>query len=347
MTYELVDTKTTDEVLAALSKYWGERKRLEHFNATSIDEAVSLLNDCVGEARIIAGGTDLIRLMKNRVRVPEVLVNIKTIPGLAYIVEDTEGLKIGALTTIHDIESSPIIRSKYTILAEAAHSVAAPQIRNMGTISGNLCQDVHCWYYRRSPATGKSFFCYRKGGTDCYALAGNNTYHAIMGGDECFAVCPSDMAPALLALEAKIKVVGPTGGRAIPLEEFHTVLGNILMPNEVITEIQVPTLKPGTTQRYLKFRLRKTIDFALSSVAAVITTEDRVVSNARIVLGGVAPTPYRALGAEDVVIGKVITESVVENSAKAAVSEAVPLSMNAYRVPITEALVKRAINCSE
>jgi xanthine dehydrogenase YagS FAD-binding subunit len=322
-----------------------EAKHFEHLSVKTVDEAISLLDKYKAEAMIIAGGTDLVRLMKNRVIEPRVLVNIKTIRDRAYIKEDAGGLRIGALTTIHDIETSSIVRDKYRMLAEAAHLIAAPQIRNMGTISGNLCQDVQCWYYRRSPVTGRAFFCYRKGGKLCYASTGENAYHAIVGGKTCFAVCPSDMAPPLVALGAKIKILSAGEERIVPLEEFYTPLRkrNILQPNEIITEVQVPAPRPAAQQRFLKFRLRKTIDFAISSVAAVITIEGGVVSNARIVLGGVAPIPYRAVSAEKALIGKGLAESVVEAAAKAAVGEAKPLSMNAYKVPITESLVKRAI----
>lgn len=340
---EIFDAKTVDEVLSLLSRHWIERKYVEHFNARTIDDVVSLLSRYREEAKIIAGGVDLVSLMKNNVRTPKVLVNIKTIPDLAYVTEEAEGLKIGALTTITAIETSAIIRDKYTILVEAAHSVGSPLIRNMATIGGNLCQDVRCWYYRRSPVTGLSFFCRRKGGQQCFAIEGENQYHAIIGGDQCHAVCPSDMAPALIALKARIKIASPTGDKTVPLEEFYAPLGNTLQPNEIITEIQVPTPESDTRQRYLKFRTRKTIDFAISSVAAVITTQAGVVSQARIVLGGVAPTPYRALKAEETLKGEAITESIAETSAKAAVREAVPLSRNAYKVPITESLVKRAI----
>ena len=343
MQLQLVDTRTIDEALALLSKYWVESKYVEHHDAVTIDEAVSLLNRYMEEAKVIAGGVDLVSLMKSKVMLPKVLVNMKTIPDLSYIMEEAEGLKIGTLTTIHDIETSATIRDKYSMLAEAAHSVSAPLVRNMATIGGNLCQGVRCWYYRRSPGTGLSFFCRRKGGEQCYAVTGDNTYHAIIGGKECYAVCPSDMAPALIALRAKVKIAGPVGDRTIPLEEFYTVLGNILQPDEIITGVQVPTPKPGTKQQYLKFRLRKAIDFAISSVAAAITTEAGVVRNARIVLGGVAPTPYRAIAAEEVIKQKKITERVAEISAKASVGEAAPLSMNAYKVSITKALVKRAI----
>lgn len=340
------DAKTVNDVLSLLSRQWKERKYLQHFNARTIDDAVFLLSQYMEEAKIIAGGVDLVGLMKNKVRTPKVLVNIKTIPDMAYITEDVEGLKIGALTIIKDIETSAIVRDKYSMLVEAAHSVASPLVRNMATIGGNLCQDVRCWYYRRSPVTGLSFFCRRKGGAQCFAVNGENQYHAIIGGNECCAVCPSDMAPALLALGARVKIASPTGDRTVALEDFYTPLGNVLKPNEIITEIQVPTPKPGTRQRYLKFRLRKTIDFALSSVAAVISMEGEVVSNAKIVLGGVAPVPYRVLGAEEAIKGRQITDRVAGTAAKAAVSGAKPLSMNAYKVPITKSLVKRAVMAS-
>lgn len=339
---KLVKTKVIDEAICLLSKYRVEPKHSKYFNARTVDEAVFLL-DKYEEAKIIAGGVDLIRLMRNEIIAPKVLVNIWMIPDLAYITQDTQGLKIGTLTTINDIETSPIIRAEYGLLAEAAHSVSSHQIRNMATIGGNLCQAVNCWYYKLSPVTGRTFFCYRKGGTNCYAVTGDNRYHAIIGGDRCHAVCQSDMAPALLALDAKVKIASPNGDRTLPLEEFFTPLGNILEPNEFITELRVPALRRDTKQRYLKFRLRNAIDPAISSVAVAITTEERRVSQARIVLGGVAPIPYRSIEAEDTVTRRVITEAIAETAAEAAVSKAIPLSMNAYKLPITKALVKRAI----
>ncbi len=343
MQYQLVDIEALNETMALLNKYWGECKYVEHYDARTIDEALLLLDRYAEEAKVIAGGVDLISSMKKKVALPKVLINMKTIPGLAYVTEDAEGLKVGALTTIHDIEASTIVRNKYSLLAQASHSVAAPQIRNMATIGGNLCQDVRCWYYRRSPDTGLSFFCRRKGGDQCYATTGNNTFHAIIGAEECHAVCPSDMAPALIALEANMKVVSPSGDRTISLEEFYTAMGNILKPDEIITEVQVPTPRRNTKQRYLKFRLRKAIDFAISSAAAAITMEAGVVANARIVLGGVAPTPYRAIAAEKILTGNMITENIGELSAEASVDTALPLSMNAYKVPITKSLVQTVI----
>lgn len=339
---KLFKTKVIDEALSLLSKYRVQPKHLEYFHARTVDEAVSLL-DKYEEAKITASGVDLIRLINNEIITPKVLVSIKMIPDLAYITEDAEGLKIGALATINDIETSAIIKDRYGLLAEAAHLVAAPQVRNMVTIGGNLCQAVRCWYYTLSPVTGRSFYCYRKGGTYCYAVAGDNRYHAIFGANECHAAFSSDMAPALLALEAKVKIASPTGGRIIPLEGFYSPLGNILKPNEMIIELQVPTPRLGTRQRYLKFRIRRAIDPAISSVAVAITIGAGRVSSAKIVLGAVAPNPYRSVEAEEILKGKVITESLAQIAAKRAMSKATPLRMNAYKVAITEALVKRAI----
>lgn len=342
MDLKLLSTKVIDEAVSLLNKYWVEPKHLKYFNARTIDEAVSLLDEHK-EAKIIAGGVDLTRLMRNEVVAPKVLVNIETIADLAYITEDTKGLKIGTLTTIKDIETSAMIRDEYNLLTQAARSVAAPTLRNMITIGGNLCQDVRCWYYTRSPITGRSFFCYRKGGTHCYAVAGDNRHHAIFGVNGCHATFSSDMAPALLALEARVKIVSPSEERIIPLEELYTPLGNTLKPNELITELQVPAPRLSTRQRYLKSRLRKAIDPAITSVAAAITTEAGRVIDAKIVLGAVAPCPYRSIEVEEVLKGKMITESLAQVAARAAVSKATPLSMNAYKVPITEALVNRAI----
>ncbi|MFC1909411.1 FAD binding domain-containing protein [Chloroflexota bacterium] len=345
MPQENLKNNTVDDALSLLDRYWAERGHFRYFiRVRTIDEALFLLDEHLEEATIKAGGVDLVSLMKNKIAAPKAIISINAIPELDYIEEDSEGLKIGALATIKDIETSAVTKDRYNILSEAAHSVGSPHIRNMSTIAGNLCQSVRCWYYRRSPVTGLSFFCRRKGGEQCYALDGDNRYHSIIGDRNCVAVCPSDMAPALIALEAKVKVATSSSGeRTVPLEEFFTTMGNILKPNEMITEIQIPAPTHITRQQYLKFRLRKTIDFAISSAAVALSTDAGVITDSRIVLGGVAPTPYRARQAEEVLQGKELTGSIAEEAAKAALSEASPLSMNAHKVPITEALVKRAI----
>ena len=319
-------------------------KKFDLVNATTVAGAVSALG--TGNAKVIAGGTDLLTVMKDRIRptYPEKLVNIKTIPGLDYIKEELfEGvssshwtLKIGALTPLSDIADDSTIKSQYTALAQAARAVATPQIRSMGTIAGNLCQEVRCWYYR---APKNYFYCFLKGGLLCFAATGDSRYNAIIGGKVCFSACPSDTAIALGALNATIV----TNKRDIPIGKFFGVGMNVLEDDEIVTEVRVPEPKSGTKQAFTKFRLRKAIDFAIASVATAITVVGRTVTAARIVLGGVAPLPYRAVAAEDALKGNAISESVAEAAGAAAVKDAFPLANNAYLVPITKTLVKRAI----
>ena len=321
------------------------RKRaVEHINAHTIEEAVAILGDSSIESRIIAGGVDLIGLMRNGLVDPQVIVNIKTIPGLDRIKKGEVGLTIGALATIHEIEESELIREEYPILAEASRSVGAPHIRNMATVGGNLCQETRCWYYRRSPKTGRTFFCTRKGGEHCYAVTGENAYHCIFSETECHSASPSDLAPALIALGARVNIAGILGNRTVSLEDFYLPDGkNILQPDEIITEIQIPAIESSARQRFVKFRTRKAIDFALASVAVVITTEGDRVTAARIVLGGVSPTPYRAVLAEDVLKNQVLSEEIAEKAAASSVIESSPLSKNAYKIPLTRNLVRKAL----
>jgi len=317
-------------------------KPFKHINAQTLDEAVSM---DLEHPILIAGGTDILSLLKNGVlsTYPKVLVNIKTIFGLKYIHEDNEGMAIGALTSLADIAASPIVRRTYSVLADAAKSVASPQIRNMGTIGGNLCQDTRCWYYRCSPFTGRGYWCLRKGGKGCFAVPGDNRYHAILGGKGCFAVCPSDTAVALSALDATLMIQGQAGKRIIPVRDFFTTLGNVLRSHEIVTEIRIPRPPQGAKQTFLKFRLRKALDFAIASVATVTTIEQGICKKARIVLGAVAPIPIRAMQSEASINGQPLDAAKAEEAALAAVSGATPLAMNAYKVEIVKALVKRAL----
>jgi xanthine dehydrogenase YagS FAD-binding subunit len=319
-------------------------KPFRHINAKTLAAAISALSK---KSKIIAGGTDYLGALKSRAlsTYPEVLVNIKTIPGLNHIEEDAEGLRIGALTTLASVAESPIVKKKYRILADAAESIASPQIRNMGTVGGNLCQDVRCWYFRCSPLTGRNYLCYRKGGRECFAIAGDNRYHAILGGKACFAVCPSDTAVTLAALDAKIEVKGPKSEKTIPIRNFYRNLGNVLKPNEIVTSIQISKSpeQNGCRQSFFKYRLRKAIDFAVVSVASLIKIENGVCKDARIFLGAVAPTPIMATKAVEAIKGKALDVPTAEKAARAAVAGAAPLSMNAYKVEVTKALVKRAL----
>ncbi len=320
-------------------------KAFEHFNAYSVDEAIFQMKGYEGKASLIAGGTDLLGVLKGEILpyYPEALINIKTITGLDYIKEDTEGMKIGALAKLTKIVQSPAVKGKYAVLAQAAESVGTPEIRNMGTIGGNLCQDNRCWYYRYPHQMGGRILCHRKGKGPCHAIKGDNRYHAILGGKACFAVCPSDMAIALTALDAKVRIAGPGGERIIPISEFYHALGHILKPDEILTEFQIPQPPDNAAQVFLKFRLRESVDFAVVSVASVISMADGICKDVRIALGAVAPMPYRAKGAEDVIRGKPRDVATAKAAAVAAVADAKPLKKNAYKIEITKILVKRAI----
>ena len=320
-------------------------KSFKHFNATSVDEALSLLREYQGRTKLIAGGTDLLGCLKDRIlpHYPEALINIKTIPGLDNIEENGEGLRIGPSAKLSEIARSSVIRNKYPVLSEAAESVATPEIRNMATLGGNLCQDTRCWYYRYPHEMGGRILCYRKGSGPCHAVKGDNRYHAIMGGKACFAVCPSDMAIALTALDASLRIAGPEGERLVPIKDCYDVLGSVLQPDEFVTEVHVPHLPKRTKQTFIKFTLRKPVDFAIASVASVILEQDGVCEDASLALGAVAPTPVRATDAEEVIKGKSIDAKTAERAAVAAVAGAKPMSMNAYKIEITKALVKRAL----
>jgi xanthine dehydrogenase YagS FAD-binding subunit len=230
-------------------------KSFKHFTATSVDEVLSLLGEYKGKAKLIAGGTDLLGSLKDEILpdYPVALINIKAILGLHNIHDDAKGLMIGPSAKLTEIARSPVIRKKYPVLSEGAETVATPEIRNMATLGGNLCQDTRCWYYRYPHEMGGRILCYRKGSGPCHALKGDNRYHAIMGGKACFAVCPSDMAIALTALDARLKIAGPEGDRDVQIKDAYNVLGSVLDPDELLVEIHVPPLPKGVKQTFIKF----------------------------------------------------------------------------------------------
>jgi xanthine dehydrogenase YagS FAD-binding subunit len=321
-------------------------KPFAHYNARSVEEALRLLAEYGGKAKLNAGGTDLLGVLKDRILpdYPEAIVNIKTIPGLKNIAEDEEGISIGALVTLAEITASPLVAGTVPLLKEAAKTVASPQIRNMGTVGGNLCQDVRCWYYRYPHEIGGRIMCFRKGGKGCPAAAGENQYHAVMGAKKCHAVCPSDLAVALAALGASVTVAGPgSTTRTVAVEDFYTPLGNVLGPAEMVTGVRFPKPSPAARQTFLKFTLRKPIDFAVVSVAAAVTLERGRCTDARLVLGAVAPAPVRALSAEEFLRGKELTAETAARTAELALAGARPLAKNAYKVEVAKALVKRAL----
>jgi xanthine dehydrogenase YagS FAD-binding subunit len=311
-------------------------RAFNHTNAKSLAEARTALAG--GKANLIAGGTDLIGLLKDNVlpTYPATLVNIKTVvPGLDYIKEEAGLLKIGATTRLADIAAHPAVNQKFTALAQAASRVATPHVRDMGTIGGNLAQLHRCWYFRKPE---NRFHCIRKGGATCFAMTGDNRYHSIFGAvNMCIAVHPSDVAPALIALDAKVV----TNKRTLPAENFFDVkvpVCTVLAADEIISEIQVPAPPAGAKSAFIKFAIRKSIDFPIVNCAV------RVGAGApRICLNAVAPKPYRALKAEAAIAGKPINEANAEAAGAAAVEDAKPLPATKYKVQIARTLVKRAL----
>ncbi|OFW39781.1 MAG: hypothetical protein A3J28_09010 [Acidobacteria bacterium RIFCSPLOWO2_12_FULL_60_22] len=318
-------------------------KAFRHKNATSLKEAVALLQQNAGKALPIAGGSDLLGEMKDHIVMPELVVNLRTIPGLDKIEQKGNVVSIGAMATISDLAENPLVRSNFPVLAEAASVIASHQIRNVGTVGGNLCQRPRCWYYRGP------FQCLRKGGSVCYAIAGENRYHAILGGGPSFIVHPSDLAPALMALEAKARIVGPSGERTVPLEQFfvlptvNTQRENVLKPGEILTEIQAPMPAPGTRSTYWKQMERDAWDFALVSAAVVVRQQGGKIEHARVVLGGVAPIPWRSKEAEAALVGKSLDQASAALAAEKAMEPAKPLRDNAYKVDLSRAVIKGAL----
>jgi xanthine dehydrogenase YagS FAD-binding subunit len=327
-------------------------KAFEWINASTVTEAVQLLatsaqGDIDEAPRPIAGGQDLLTTMKDYTSRPTRLVNLKGIRGLDRIEGDArKGLTVGALVTLSQLEENSTVRAGFPGLAEAANSVATPQIRNLGTIGGNLCQRPRCWYFRLEEVV-----CLKKGGTECYATTGENKYNAILGGGPSFIVHPSDLAPMLVALGASVSVTGAQGKRVIPLEKFFTLPAagdirreNVLKNDEIITHIHVPTSGFAAHSTYLKFKERESLDFALSAVAAAVQLQaDKTVKEARVVLGGVAPIPWRVPAVEKFLIGKTLDRDALGEAARLALADATPLEKNAYKVPLTQTLVRRAL----
>jgi len=328
-------------------------KAFEWVSPTTVQEAAELLQsgstarDMDEHARPIAGGQDLLTTMKDYATRPVRVVNLKEIKGLNRIEGDArKGLRIGALVTLAQLEDHAVVKRSFPGLAEAANSVASQQIRNLGTIGGNLCQRPRCWYYRLEEA-----YCLKKGGSECFAVNGENKYNAILGGGPSYIVHPSDLAPVLVALGASVNVTGASGKRVIPLEKFFTLPSegsirreNVLRNDEIITEIQVPASALAAHSTYLKFKERDSLDFALASVAAAIALDaGKKVREARLVLGGVAPIPWRVPKAEAFLAGKTLSASVLAEAAKLALDGAESMGKNEYKIPLTQTLVRRAL----
>ncbi len=318
--------------------------RFEYTDAHSIDEAVALLSQPGAVA--VGGGTDLLPQVRDGIVDAERLVGLAAIPGLASIEETPEGgLTIGAVARIADIAAHQLVRRRYAALAEAAGGLATPQIRNEGTIGGNLAQRPRCWYYR-SPLIP----CLKKGGDRCYALAGNTRLLCVTGGDRCYIVHPSDTAVALSALDAQLEIAGPNGRRELPIGEFFAGPGrdllreNVLEPGELITRISLSADAPERSV-YLKVRERESGDFALVSVATALTLDgDGTISKARVALGGVAPVPYRAVEVEAYLVGRRANDVDPSEAAALALPNATPLPQNGYKIRMANNIVRRVLS---
>lgn len=315
--------------------------RFEWTNARSIDDAIGQLSD---KAIVKAGGIDLMDRLKEGLDAPSRLVNIRVISGLDYVKEGSGWLRIGPMTTLAAIAEHPLIRQRYTALADAALKAATPQIRNVATVGGNLLQRPRCWYFRSD-----QFHCLRKGGDRCFAQDGENEYHAIFDNNVCAIVHPSAAACALTALGAKVEVKGKNGTREIALDDLFVrpetdiTREHVLKVNELLTEIRVPAPSDATRSAYTKVGQKESFDWPLAEVAVVLERRAGVVSRASIMLGAAAPAPWRATAAEKALAGKPLNEQIALEAAAAAMKGATPLSGNAYKIPIFEAVVRRTI----
>ncbi len=320
-----------------------ELPSFEHIDAKDVREAVSYLSRFGAKARAIAGATDLLGLMKDRIEVPEVLVNIKKIPEMTGIGHDKKaGLRVGAAVTLSQLAASELVNGKFKILSQAALQVGTTQLRNMGTIGGNLCQRPRCSYFRH-----QHFVCFKKGGASCYARTGEHRfYHSIMMHGKCVMAHPSDMAPALVALEATAVIAGPEGERKVPLDAFFSGPNSrsetVLKPGELLAALEIPD-HGVTHQVFLKQRIRHAVDFALSSAAVAARISNGVCEEIRVVLGGIAPVPLIATSVSETIKGRRISERLITEAADLSVRDARPLPMNGYKSDLTRTIVLRSL----
>jgi len=321
-------------------------KSFTNTNPRDLAHALTLVRQTRQGGRTFAfagGGSDLLGMMKDRLVTPDVVVNLKAIAGLDQVQPDGAGAIVGGLITLDALSRDPLIRRRYPVLAEAAESVATPQIRNVGTLAGNVCQRPWCWYYRNG------FSCLKNGGTTCFSISGENAFHAIFGGGPSYIVHPSDTAPALVALEATFRVVGPAGERMVPAADFFTLpkddasRENVLGADEVLAAIVLPAPRAGSRSTYHKVLDREAWTHAVVSAAIVLQMNDRICQSARIVLGGVAPVPWRLPEVEKLLAGQRITPALADKAGDVAVAGARPLAKNGYKVPLTRGMVARTL----
>ena len=317
----------------------------ELFQPASVSDALGVLNRHGADAWVMAGGMDTFDWLKDRIKKPKVVVDLGMINELRGIKDAGGGLEIGALTTLTTVANDPMVKERFPLLHEAALIVASPQIRNQGTLGGNVSQDARCWYYRAG------WPCYRAGGNICYADTPTsiNREHAIFNADRCVAVNPSDTAPALIALDASFVIKNGDAERVVPAEEFFIGPGiditklTSLQPGDLLTAIRIPNTFAGKGHYFEKVRDRMVWDFALVNIAAAMNISGSTIGDARMVVNGVAATPYRLTAVEAFIKGKSRDKATADQAAEMAVTGATPLRHNAYKIPLMKALVKRAI----
>jgi xanthine dehydrogenase YagS FAD-binding subunit len=317
-------------------------KAFAYVNATNEREALAGLDAQRGRVLPIAGGMDLLGLMKNYIAQPERLVNIKNLDATIQA-SATAGVRIGAAAKLIEVIEHPGIAKNYPALVTAAEEVGTPQIRNAGTVGGNIMQRPRCWYFRN-----EEFHCLKKGGSRCFAVEGENQYHAIFGGGPCHIVHPSSLAVPLIAYGARFRVVGPSGEREIDAGEFfqlpadNLMAETVLRPNELVTHVILPA-STGTRAATYEVRFKQSHDWPLAMASTVLTMDGNRVKSARVVMGAVAPIPWRTQAAEQALAGKTINEAVATEAANAAVRGATPMTQNSYKVQVARTAVKRAI----
>lgn len=315
----------------------------------TVSAACGFLAELGPKAKVLAGGTDLLYMLKERMEgkllpIPEVLIDISKIKPFSRVQHrNGKGVELGALTRLSVLADGHLPTS-YSILQQASRVIATPQIRNVATLGGNLCQRPWCWYFRGH------YDCLKKGGSTCYAYYRDNRQHAILAGGPCYMVHPSDMAPALIAMKAGVKIAGPRGTKKIPMEDFFVRPSqdmsreNILEADEILTSINVPEPAPNTRGIYAKTRIRGSWDFALTSAAVVLQLIGNRCLDCRVVLGGVAPLPYRSKTAEEALRGNEVSEKTIAETMKASVKGIEPLKLNSYKVALVQGLLKEALS---
>ena len=311
----------------------------------SIADAQQLLQQHGPDVWVLAGGLDSFDWLKDRIKKPKAVLDLSGVEELKGIRDNGDGLEIGAMTTLTEVTRHPVIKQKYSLLSQSAELVASPQIRNQGTIGGNVSQDTRCWYYRAG------WPCYRAGGNICYAdtPVGRNREHAILHAERCVAVNPSDTAPALIALDAKFVIRTPKGERVVDAEDYFVgperdiTRLNILQPGDLLTAIRIPSSWAGAQFYFEKVRDRNVWDFPLLNVASAMAVTGKTIDRIRVAVNGAAARPLRLKNVEDAVRGKPRSPETGELAGKLAVEGAVPLQFNAYKIPLMRNLVKRSI----